>query len=385
MNKQIALQRTRMYAALRESHPLYFGDPLEFHRSQLSGFSGPAYEQRNGGGAGLIGAVLAVATGGASLGFTTLASTLSTISLVSSVVGAVTGNKTFSTIGALAGLGGAFMNLSSAGTFGDGLKSWAADTNTSIMGSGAAQAGAPVSDAIVNNVSSAGAQGADTVTQAVQNGTGINSLGDANLQNASGVTAPTDAGTGLIDVGSSVPTNPLASTNGVTDPLAANVEGAGGAAATSSTPVASSSNSALNIAKAGEPVNAMADAASKGGNLAQVKAASAGIDTGTSLFDKISKFATDNKALTEIALKGVQGMYQSPQDKALKEAQINSSNSMAGLYDAKTAEIQGQAANANAIGNVGGMKVNTGAQLYNPKPAVAAGVRPAGLIQTRSV
>ena len=73
MDKRIALQRTRMYAALRESHPLYFGDPLKFY-----GYGGPAWGERNGSGGGFIGTALsigaAILTDGASLGFTTLSS-----------------------------------------------------------------------------------------------------------------------------------------------------------------------------------------------------------------------------------------------------------------------------------------------------------------------
>lgn len=384
MNKQIALQRTRMYAALRESHPLYFGDPLEFHSSQLSGFSGPAYEQRNGGGAGLIGAVLAVVTGGVSLGFATLASTLSTISLVGSVIGAVTGNKAFSTIGAIAGLGGAFMNLSAAGTFGDGLKDWSGtmEKTFSSTAQNISSSAAPVSSSTLT-------PGTATIEAGSPSASMVDQATDLKLQQSSGVLDPaaTQAGNGLIDVGSSGLSSPLdTATNGVVDPLASNVEGTGAAVeATASAPAATpSSNSALNISNAGEPATAMAAKAAQGGNLAQIKAASSGIDTGTSLFDRISDFANKNKALTEMGLKLVQGSYVSPQDKALKESQTASANAMTGLYDAKTAEINGQIANGNAVPNVGGMSVNRGAQIYNPRAPVAAGVRPAGLIQTRA-
>ena len=380
MNKQIALQRTRMYAALRESHPLYFGDPLEFHRSQLAGFSGTAYEQRNGGGAGLIGAVLAVATGGASLGFATLASTLTTISLVGSVVGAVTGNKAFSTIGAIAGLGSTFMSLSSAGTFGDGMKQWAGDTNASIMGT-TTQSAAPVSDAIVNNVSDAGVQGADTVSQATAAGGNSNMLSDANLQNASGIIdTPTSSSLNTLTGNAAAGTTPTVP--GV-DAIANGV--APGAPAITGTPVATGVNPALAVGDAaaatGAPVTTATPRVLSAAEVANQKE----INTGTSLFDKISEFANKNKVLTEVALKGIQGMYVSPQDKAYKEAQAASANAAAGLYDAKTAEIQGQIANANAVPNVNGMQVNPNAQIYNKPAVVAAGVRPAGLIQTRSV
>lgn len=388
MNKQLALQRTRMYAALRESHPLYFGDPLEFHSSQLSGFSGPAYEQRNGGGAGLIGAVLAVATGGMSLGFTTLASTLSTISLVGSVVGAVTGNKAFSTIGAIAGFGGAFMNLSAAGTFGDGLKDWSgtmektfSSTAQNISSSAAATANPTMTPGTATV--EAGSPSASVVDQA----TDLNLAQNAPVESQA-VNTPGEGGNGLIDTSGAVdplskvtvdgnPGSSMLNPDGTPNGVPSQVPGTSNA-----TPA--TSNPALNVANAGEPVNAMAAKAAQGGNLAQIKAASSGIDTGTSLFDRISEFANKNKALTEMALKGVQGMYQSPQDKAYKEAQTTSANAMAGLYDAKTAEINGQIANGNAVPNVGGMSVNPNAKIYRQTPVIAAGVHPAGLIQTRA-
>lgn len=384
MNKQIALQRTRMYAALRESHPLYFGDPLEFHSSQLSGFSGPAYEQRNGGGAGLIGAVLAVATGGVSLGFATLASTLSTISLVGSVIGAVTGNKAFSTIGAIAGLGGAFMNLSAAGTFGDGLKDWSGTMEKTF------------SSTAQNISSSAAPTGGDTFTPGtptVEAGSPsasmVDQATDLNLQQSSGVLDPaaTQAGNGLIDVGSSGLSSPLdTATNGIVDPLASNVEGTGAAVeATASAPAATpSSNSALNISNAGDPATAMAAKAAQGGNLAQIKAASSGIDTGTSLFDRISKFANDNKELTKMALEGVKGMYQSPQDKALKESQMSAYDAQANRNNVLAGIEQQQAANGSAVPNVRGMRAVPGANPFKPSGPVAAGPQYAGLIQTRA-
>lgn len=386
MDKRIAAERTRMYKAIRELHPLYFGDPMTFyaHGAAYTGdpFGGPMMREYNGSGGGLIGAVIgvvaAVATGGASLGFTTLASTLSTIGLVSSVVGAVTGNKIFSTIGAVAGLGSAFMSLSSAGTFGDGLQSWATDTNASIMGS-ATQTAAPVTDAIVNNVSDAGAVGLNTVSETQAFGTGINSLTDANLQNASG----------LIDTPSMTSVNTLAN-NAVagTNPSVLGVDAIADTAAPGASAITGTSAATpLNIANLGEPQNAMSAAAQQGGNMSAVKtAAQTGVNTGESLFDKISKFANDNKAITEMALKGIGSAYTSPEDKALKDSQTAQANAASGLYDARTAEIQGQMANANAIPNVQGQfSVNKNAQIFNPRPVTAAGVRPAGLIQTRSM
>lgn len=389
MDSRIAMQRTLMYKAMRETYPLYFGDPLELRRSQLSGFDGTAYGQRNGGGAGLIGAVLAVATGGASLGFTTLASTLSTISVVGSVVGAVTGNKTFSTIGAMAGLGATFMNLSSAGTFGKEMQSWAADTNTSIMGSGATQTAAPVENAVVKNISETGVTGADTVTQATAGGSNsvsaADTLSQANLADDSGMLAPADGGASVAQsiAGGAQPEGLIGDTSGMLapadgslpayeDPLkkvtidgdpASNVYGKDGG------------SQALKIAN-NDSSSLMSRVASPEKTAAAVKLAQEPA-TGTSLWDKISKFTEKNQTLTAMALHGVASAYQSP-------AQKNLYASQSALYDAKANEINTQMANANAIPTVTGMKVNKGVQVYNPKPVVSAPVISTGLIQTRS-
>lgn len=368
MNKQIALQRTRMYAALRESHPLYFGDPIKFY-----GYSGPAWGERNGKAAGLVGAVLAVATGGLSLGFTTLASTLSTISVIGSVVGAVTGNKAFSTIGALAGLGSAFMSLSSAGAFGKDMATWAGDTNAAIMGTGAEQAAAPFTDSIAHAVGGEAAitGGASTVTEVGLNNSlsGVNILDSANLAQADGIisTQALPSVDTLANQAVAGTTPQVAGVDAIADSVAP------GAPAITGQPAAGTSTP-LDIAKIGEPINAMQASAQQGGNLSQIKAASDGVDTGTNLFDRMSKFANENKAFTEILAKTIQGAYTSSADKDLKEAQTN-------LYNAKTGEINGQVANANAIADVTRMQVNPNATIYRPNPAIAAGVRSPGLIQ----
>jgi len=358
MNKQIALQRTRMYAAFRESHPLYFGDPVKFY-----GYGGPAWGERNSGGAGLLGAVLAVATGGASLGFTTLASSLATISLVSSVVGAVTGNKALSTFGAITGLSGTFMNLSAAGTFGKDMAQWAGDTNVSIMGSGAEQVAAPVQDAIVNNVSEAGVVGADTMSQAAAAGGNANMLTDANLQNADTVSQynalKTDAGL-VSEPNMTAANGTAAGANNIQQPVAATAP-----------------QPAVIDAVASEP-SLMSRVASPEKTAAAVKASGGGIETGPSLWDTVSKFTKDNKELVQVGLTGIQGMYTSPEKEALMRSQTD-------YYNAKTAETAGQTNNANAVPSVAGLQVNRGAQIYNQKPVVAAGVHPAGLIQSRRV
>ena len=77
-----------------------------------------------------------------------------------------------------------------------------------------------------------------------------------------------------------------------------------------------------------------------------------------------------------MALKGVSSAYVSPQDKARAEYL----NAMAANTEAQTANM-----NSAAGVDVASMfKVNPNATVYKPKPVVAAGVRPAGLIQSRT-
>jgi len=361
MDKRIALQRTRMYAALRESHPLYFGDPLKFY-----GYGGPAWGERNGSGGGFIGTALgigaAIFTGGASLGFTTLASTLATVSLVSSVVGSITGNKVFSSIGMLAGLGSGFMSLSSAGTFGPDLQEWSKsmDKGFTSIASNISPTAAPVEMSTVTNTS--------PPTSVVDTPTELNlSKGTGIVDTPAAPSLDTQVSQAAADV------KPLpAGVDAIVDTVAP------GAPAITGTPA-----TPLDISKIGEPINAMQATAQQGGNVdAVAKAAGTGIDTGTSLFDRISKFANDNKAITEMTLKGVQGMYMSPQDRALKEAQATAYTASANRSNVLSGIEQQTAANGSAVANVTGMQVNPNAQIYNPKPKViAAGVRPAGQYQ----
>lgn len=310
-------------------------------------FGGPAFGERNEP----VTAFFAVATA-----FETIAA----VGTVISVVGLVTGNSSLTKIGGVIGLVGGFGTMAQSGMFGGGMQEWAQSVNQSFGTSTAhnISSAAVPTDAFANG---------EVVTQSIAGGAptpGLIDAGSLNLEQAtsmadtSGMLAPPDIG-------------PIADTADMIASEGAIADGvAPGAPAV--TP--------LDISKVGEPIKAMQAAAQQGGNLnAVAKAAGGGIDTGISLFDRISNFANKNKALTEMALKGVAGMYVSPQDKALKDAQIS-------LYDTKTAEIQGQVANANAQPDVSKMfSTNPNAQIYKPKPnVVAAGIRPAGLIQTRS-
>lgn len=377
MNKQIALQRTRMYAAFRESHPIYFGDPIKFY-----GYGGPAWGEKNGSSGGFIGAALgigaAIFTGGASLGFTTLASTLATVSLIGSVVGAVTGNKAFSQIGMIAGLGSAFMSLSSAGKLGDDLQGWAKSTEKGFTN-------------IATNISSTAAPvemspastGAPTV-DASQAGSVVGTPTELNLSKDTNAGVADTAMPGSMSGSSSM-------TNTATDLADTAMPGSmsGSSSMQRVDPLSQASNPAIDIATAGEPINAMQASAQQGGTLAQVKAAGTGINTGTSLFDRISTFAKDtgeffnkNPAAVSAIGHGVGAAYQSPATKDKLASDVRLNDATTAYRNEQIAQAQQQTANANAQANVNGAQFNPNVQVYNPKPTViAAGVRPAGHYQ----
>lgn len=285
------------------------------------------------------------------------------------VVGMVTGNGDLAKIGGVMGLVGGFGTMAQGGMFGADMQKWAGSVNQSF-GTSTAQnisSAAVPTDAFANG---------EVVTQSIAGGAptpGLIDAGSLNLEQTAGP-AVTDA-----FANGEVVTESIA--GGASEPTMIAADGTAAGAQPAATP-----NPALDTATAAvEEPSLMSRVASPEKTAAAVKAAGTGIDTGTSLFDRISQFANKNKALTEMALKGVASAYQSPQAKAALDAQTASANAASGLYGAKTAEIQGQMANANAIPTVTGMRVDPNAQIYNAKAPVAAGVRPAGLIQTRSV
>lgn len=342
-------------------------------------FGGPAYGERND-------PVSATVT------FFEAATAFETVAAVGaalSVVGMVTGNSDMTKIGGVMGLVGGFGTLAQMGTFGTGpgsMQEWAQSTNSAFTSnaSNISSAAAPT----VAETAGAGSATIDGAASAgiVEGGTDLNLAQVAGPVESQAVNTVAEGGNGLIDAGVAPQisidtpiTGPqtTATVSGL-DASGNMLPGTGTAPTAAATP--------LDIAKLGEPANAMAATASQGGNLAQIKAASTGINTGTSLWDKVSAFAEKNPTATALALKGVAGMYVSPQEAALKEAQARASSSAANLYDARAATETAQLANANAVPSVTGMQVNPNAQVYNAKPVVtAAGVRPAGLIQTRSM
>jgi hypothetical protein len=327
-------------------------------------FGGPAFGERNEP----VTAFFAVATA-----FETIAA----IGAVISVVGMVTGNSDLAKIGGVMGLVGGFGTLAQGGMFGKGMQSWAGEINTSWASSTS------------SNISSA-ATAADSATM-------VDGMTSSQVADMSAASAPVDAGSLNLADAASVNT---AATPGLIDTPTLGVDGvvtaeptmqladssAAGASPLADTAAAAgpSSNSALNIASAGEPVNAMSAAAQQGGNLSAVaKAANTGINTGASLFDKILKFGKENKELSQVALTGIAGMYQSSEKADALKASANASNSTAALYDARTAEMQAQAANANAQPSVAGMKVNPNAPIWRNTSPTTAPVMSTGLIQTR--
>lgn len=323
-------------------------------------FGGPAFGERNE----VVTAFFTVATA-----FETIAA----IGTVVSVVGMVTGNSDLAKIGGVMGLVGGFGTMAQGGMFGEGLKSWAGEVNQSFASSTA------------SNISSA-ATTADSATMVdgmtssqvadMSAGSAPIATGDLNLAHASSAAdyaamAP-DASAGLVNEPTMIAADNTAA-------------GAPPLSADAATGVPAATNPALDTASAatGEP-SLMSRVASPEKTAAAVKAASTGIDTGENLFDKILKFGKENKELSQVALTGIAGMYQSSEKAAALDAQARASNSTANLYDARTAEMQTQQNNANAVPNVRGMRVNTAANPFKTTPVVTAPVMSTGLIQTRS-
>jgi|694.fasta_scaffold00571_31 hypothetical protein len=324
-------------------------------------FGGPAFGERNEP----VTAFFAVATA-----FETIAA----IGAVVSVVGMVTGNSDLAKIGGVMGLVGGFGTMAQGGMFGEGMKSWAGEINQSFASSTA------------SNISSA-ATTADSATM-------VDGMTSSQVADVSASSAPIATGdlnlahaTSAADTSGMLAPGVEASPTGlVSEPTMQLVDGtAAGATPGASADAVAATNPALDTAAtaSGEP-SLMSRVASPEKTAAAVKAAADGINTGPSLFDKILKFGKENKELSQVALTGIAGMYQSSEKAAALDAQARASNSTANLYDARTAEMQTQAANANAIPTVGGFSVNRNAPIYNKTPVTAAGVRPAGFIQTRA-
>lgn len=323
-------------------------------------FGGPAFGERNEP----VTAFFAVATA-----FETIAA----IGAVVSVVGMVTGSEDLTKIGGVMGLVGGFGAMAQSGIFGTGMQEWAQGINESFASSAASNissAAVPTDAVTTGTIASESMAGNASASNAID-------VGSLNLEQAvsaadtSGMLSPADAG--LI----SEPNMLAADAAAGAQPLSADAVTGVQSAAT---------NPALDTVSAatGEP-SLMSRVASPEKTAAAVKASQAGIDTGENLFDKILRFGKENKEISQVALTGIAGMYQSSEKAAALDAQARASNSSANLYDARTAEMQTQQNNANAIPGVQGFSVNRNAPIYNKAPVVAAGVTPAGLIQTRRV
>lgn len=389
MDKMLAAERTRMYRIIREAHPLYFGDPLKFYSSGIAHtedpFGGPAAREFNGSGGGFVGAAIgigaAILTGGASLGFTTIAQGLSTIALVTGVVGAVTGNKVFGTISALAGLGSGFMTLAGSGTFGTEMQQWA---KSDFMGTPGYQA-----PSIGQNLSATATTGTDIaqITPPADTGTGILNaqsnaadMGSLNLATpdfASQAMGNPDLATGQLS-----PTG----ADGIS-PMARQAASTGSVPDISATPDAAViSQVEKNVAAEGAGVNDQNWRGDEnvGKNVqGATKSVTPAPETGADWFAKMSTFVKENKDIINAA--GTTGNFIAGLLKPdLTDAQRSFLEAKTNQVNTETANAQSTAANANAVPDVAAMfSVNSSVSPFKGTPATAAGTRPAGLIQTR--
>lgn len=327
-------------------------------------FGGPAFGERNEP----VSTFFAVATA-----FETIAA----IGAVVSVVGMVTGNSDLAKIGGVMGLVGGFGTMAQSGMFGEGLKSWAGEVNTSWASSTSSNissaATAADSATMVDGMTSS--QVVDMSASSAPIDAGSLNLADAASVNADTVTAydALKADSGLIS--QSQPTIQLADGSAAgASPLADTA--ATGAAGPSSNPALDTGATAVDGAT---PAQVQGMAKQGAAQMATGK----GIDTGASLFDKILKFGKENKELSQALLTGVAGAYQSSEKADALKASANANNSTAALYDARIAEMQAQAANANAQPSVSGMKVNPNAPIWRNTSPTTAPVMSTGLIQTR--
>ncbi len=325
-------------------------------------FGGPAFGERND----------PVSTVVAFFEAATVFEAVAAIGTALSVVGMVTGNESLTKIGGVMGLVGGFGTLAQNGVFGEGMKGWA-DGISNSMSTNISSAAVPT-DAFANG---------EVVQQSIAGGaTAPVDAGSLNLEQTTNAGLISDTAAGYepaLDMNPNATSrvDPLSKITIDGDP-ASNMLNPDGTPKVGTTPAASTP---LDIAKAGEPINAMQSAAQQGGNVSAVaKAASTGIDTGTSLLDRIGKFADKHPVVSMEAAKFIKGLMPDP----LKDAQVKQADATTALYDARVTQMQKEGVNANAVPNVGGMTVNPNAQIYNPRGPVAAGPQYAGFIQRRA-
>ncbi len=86
----------------------------------------------------------------------------------------------------------------------------------------------------------------------------------------------------------------------------------------------------------------------------------------SSIFDAIGgvgKFMKDNKELTSLGMNFVGGMFDNK-----KQAEAEAARGASELYSARAAEMRQQMANASAVPDLTGLKVNPNAQVFNATP-----------------
>lgn len=269
------------------------------------------------------------------------------VGAIAAGVGAVTGNKSLMKIGAVAGLVGG------VGAFAQG-QGW-------LSGAAGADSGAL-----------AGAEAAGS-----------------------------DYGAGSAAEAGAIDTALAAQAPGVVDPSAGLVGGAEQSAAGSS--------SAMNMASeaagggAGEAAGGLMNSAGPtGSGLNSVNGSDlmsdlykgpgaggfgAGPSTSSSIFDTIGKvgdFMGKNKDLTSMGLKFVGGLFDEKAD-----AELERERSVTGLYEAKTGSellqqdiLRKQTANANAVPDLTGLKINPAVKVFNTQPPPVYNAPRAGLINS---
>lgn len=280
-------------------------------------------------------------------------STMAVIGAVGAIaagVGAVTGNKDLMKIGAVAGLVGG------VGAFAQGQGWLAGDLAKGADAGGLAGAEAAGSD-----------YGAGSAAEAT-------AIDSALAAQAPGVADPTSGLVGSADPSAAGYTNAM--------------DMASDAAGSSATSVADAAGTAGDAGGGlmNTPLSPLA--AQDVGSLGGVASVTAGAPaTSGSIFDTIGKvgdFMNKNKELASLGLNFVGGMFD---DK--KKAEAAQANAAVGLYEAKTGSellqqdiLRQQTANANAVPDMTGLKLNPAVKVFNTEASPTYRAPRAGLINS---
>lgn len=368
MDKRLAAERTRMYAAMREINPLYFGDPLKYTGDPA--FSGPAYGEYNKSGGGFIGAVVQVGLAFATGGFSTIASSIATIGSIVSAVGQITGNQSLSKLGTVASLVGGVGVAANNGLFGEGVKNWANQMDNSIMQSIGGTPAFKVTTA--QNISNA-ATTAGTDIAATDGASAVVDTGELNLKDSVGPATGSEVTPGIPVENNSIDgmiNKPQG--DAVFNDVTGQYETIGGGVESSSTVEAGgiSNNPGLE-AFTGDGKAPVADAVIKPVTGPKVYGVQDYWDALKSGVKGTTDTATKYKDLAQF-LPPVLSLFKKP-DPRLNQQQLEeesaartaANNANAAYTNARTAETNQQMANANFVPTYGGLINNYNAQVSN--------------------